>query len=235
MSDLLFICPKCSKNLVIDEHGAGASIKCPDCQTVVVVPKPTIFFKCPGCKCDLSAPHELNAKVRGCPICQKELIISASKAAKHRLSCPNCTTDLLLDIDNLAILTNGATINCINCNESIEITSENGHIEIRNTTRISAGTGKLRLKEQEPSGTREKSKCLKITHGIAAEARGKYCPACQTRLSVDAVICITCGMDLRTGRKIKQASAHTTKDNHSKPDRSDEVIDLVSTIADLFS
>jgi len=38
MTDHLFICPNCSKNLVIDDKEASKTIKCPNCQTPIVAP-----------------------------------------------------------------------------------------------------------------------------------------------------------------------------------------------------
>ena len=39
-TDIVFDCPKCGKNLVIDYRGAGLQIQCSDCGTQVLVPIP---------------------------------------------------------------------------------------------------------------------------------------------------------------------------------------------------
>lgn len=39
-TDIVFDCPECGKSLVIDYHGAGLSIPCPDCHAVIQVPIP---------------------------------------------------------------------------------------------------------------------------------------------------------------------------------------------------
>jgi len=39
-TDIVFECPKCGKSLAIDYRGAGLSIPCTDCGTLVVVPIP---------------------------------------------------------------------------------------------------------------------------------------------------------------------------------------------------
>jgi hypothetical protein len=38
MSDITFMCPHCSKSLVVDQAGAGGTVKCPDCRNPVAVP-----------------------------------------------------------------------------------------------------------------------------------------------------------------------------------------------------
>lgn len=39
MADIKFLCPSCERKLAIDERGAGMLVKCPDCATVVTVPR----------------------------------------------------------------------------------------------------------------------------------------------------------------------------------------------------
>ncbi len=39
-TDIVFDCPHCGKNLVIDYRGAGLTINCSDCGTPVLVPIP---------------------------------------------------------------------------------------------------------------------------------------------------------------------------------------------------
>lgn len=111
----------------MDEKGAGKTFKCPDCQTPIVAPKPTIFFNCSSCKCDLSAPDEQMGKVRDCPFCQRIIIISDSKISKPKLICPECSANLLVDQDDL-IGVESKTIQCIGCDSEIDVTLLLGQI-----------------------------------------------------------------------------------------------------------
>jgi len=97
MADILFTCPKCSKNLTIDDKGAGRAVKCPDCGYIIVVPRPEIFFDCPACNCNLSAPHSPLDSVRDCPNCHEQLNVPASVSEEQELTCPKCDTALPLD------------------------------------------------------------------------------------------------------------------------------------------
>lgn len=36
--DIIFECPQCAKSLAIDVRGAGYVVRCPDCQTEIIVP-----------------------------------------------------------------------------------------------------------------------------------------------------------------------------------------------------
>src|SRR5258706_16166868 len=36
--DILFACPSCGKNLVVDEAAEGMIVNCPQCKTAVIVP-----------------------------------------------------------------------------------------------------------------------------------------------------------------------------------------------------
>lgn len=38
--DIAFVCPQCSKNLVIDFRAAGLKVNCPDCRAEIQVPIP---------------------------------------------------------------------------------------------------------------------------------------------------------------------------------------------------
>lgn len=39
-TDLLFDCPKCGNNLVVDARGAGLTVNCPDCGEPLLIPAP---------------------------------------------------------------------------------------------------------------------------------------------------------------------------------------------------
>jgi len=90
MADILFICHKCSKNLTIDDKGSGRTIKCPDCQNPIIVPRPTIFLRCSSCNSELSAPNELKGNIRNCPSCNKEVVLFSKVGAGLKSTCPEC-------------------------------------------------------------------------------------------------------------------------------------------------
>jgi DNA-directed RNA polymerase subunit RPC12/RpoP len=195
MSDILFTCPKCSKNLAMDDIGAGKTIKCPDCQALIIAPNPTIFFSCASCACDLSAPAELNGQVRDCPNCRKEVLVTAKKSVCP-LVCPHCLTDLQIDKDALDDL-NETTIQCIKCNAVISL-SENESIDIPENSKedachkICSVCGLRNYQDSEVCDLCEAS--LSSPSTIQTE---KLCPKCHTSaLSFDAVFCMKCGSSL---------------------------------------
>ena len=44
--------------------------------------------------------------------------------------------------------------------------------------------------------------------GRASDRAGKSCPSCRASLSANAVLCVGCGFDLRTGKKLSPAKTH---------------------------
>src|SRR5712672_2215206 len=45
--DILFACPSCGKNLVVDEAAEGMIVHCPQCKTAVIVPPKPILANAP--------------------------------------------------------------------------------------------------------------------------------------------------------------------------------------------
>ena len=72
MSNVLFKCDSCSKNLSVNDTAVGRTFSCPACNNQVVVPEPEIIFNCPSCNVELSAPNSLMGKNFNCPSCENE-------------------------------------------------------------------------------------------------------------------------------------------------------------------
>ena len=75
MGDILFRCKACSKNLAIEEAGAGGRVRCTDCGCAVVVPAPVLDFACPSCRCALRASDAVKGSPFQCPNCGVEVLV----------------------------------------------------------------------------------------------------------------------------------------------------------------
>jgi len=224
MTDLLFVCPQCSKSLTIDDRGSGKVISCPECNSSIVIPKPFIFFKCPSCNLDLSAPSELAGKVRDCPNCQKELIISKGRGKGEKLICPKCFTDQFADEEFLRTI-EGINVTCIKCNAAIPIPSRKPSLNPSNPS-LPAKSICPKCKAPAFHNARFCQSCGEaltvnnINNIILAvhnqnkqeppeSTSNNICPYCRKEMPDNAVICIFCGTDLRTGKKISQEPTTT--------------------------
>jgi len=63
--DLIFNCPKCEQELVVDSSGAGSEIQCPNCGESIVIPEPETVIPrtgvdTPGVSARVE-PHPINA------------------------------------------------------------------------------------------------------------------------------------------------------------------------------
>jgi len=227
--DLLFACPNCSKHLVMDDEGAGRTIKCPDCQESIVTPKPSIFFKCSSCNCYLSAPSEMEGKVRECPNCQKDVILQVGMKEGKTYTCPKCSGDLLINENEIDTSTD-RMVQCLQCNATIKITAKQPNSSSSNCpkcgliasadacycqkcgTNIKSGYqpplpnhDKLKIKTNEPGGVRSKPMSYGLVYGEQQETADTLCPYCKNPLPADAVLCVHCGTDLKTGRQLQPA------------------------------
>jgi predicted RNA-binding Zn-ribbon protein involved in translation (DUF1610 family) len=70
MADLLFKCTECAKHLAVDAAAAGGMVECTLCGRSVLVPQPTVAFRCPKCDAELVAPDGLAREVYDCPACE---------------------------------------------------------------------------------------------------------------------------------------------------------------------
>ena len=70
MPDIFFKCGTCGKHLVVDETRAGATVSCPDCNAVIMIPDLLIVQECPHCREVIKAATEVKGELLRCPSCQ---------------------------------------------------------------------------------------------------------------------------------------------------------------------
>jgi DNA-directed RNA polymerase subunit RPC12/RpoP len=82
MSEIIFRCPECSKNLSIDEAGEGVAVPCADCGKPVTVPPPVLAFRCPSCRKSLLASEEVKGGPFQCPECKVEVLVPRDETSR---------------------------------------------------------------------------------------------------------------------------------------------------------
>jgi hypothetical protein len=75
VSDILFVCPECSKNLAVEATGAGCRVPCTDCGAWLTVPTTLYVFACPGCGHELHAPPGMPVESFQCPACRAQIAL----------------------------------------------------------------------------------------------------------------------------------------------------------------
>jgi len=105
--------------------------------------------------------------------------------------CPQCLQALEAP-ESLA----GEVIKCPACDQDIRIPKPAVWVQdaaVPAGKQAAAGTAPAAKKPQAAGGA---------SAGIAAAPRAGKCPGCAAPLAPKAVICINCGYDLRTGRRL---------------------------------
>ena len=110
MGDIAFQCHSCSKNLAVGDRYIGVTFPCPDCQTELTVPAPSLVFPCPNCGAVTFAPAEIRGLVYGCPEC--ETLYEVPQLSTIR--CGACKVHLEIDDGDYAQFS-GTDVECPQC------------------------------------------------------------------------------------------------------------------------
>ena len=100
MSDILFLCPACSKHLAVDEAAKGRTVKCVGCGQPVSVPIDVSATDCPACAWQLALPPGLAGEMFRCPNCGEPVVMplpvgappSPPASTPPGSHCPRCGT-----------------------------------------------------------------------------------------------------------------------------------------------
>ena len=116
MSDILFKCQNCQKNLSVDVSGAGNNYNCPDCQNTVTAPSPAYSFQCINCNESYVSSEEYRGQEFLCPNCS--LPVTAPRTGGNAwISCPSCKSNI--EIEGTAQDWSGQTVECPDCHKII--------------------------------------------------------------------------------------------------------------------
>ena len=173
MSDVVFKCPVCRKILCADDASVGVSFNCPSCGENVTLPQPEYIFHCAFCECKLLTIESMIGEKVECTSCGRELFVPGDS---EKISQP---TEV-----------NVINITCQSCSTELEV--EGSHL----------GGGmidcpKCGAKIFIPSSTVDDASVSSVS-----QLSPSKCPACNADMPGNAVICIGCGFDLRTGTKL---------------------------------
>lgn len=126
MTDVLFKCWKCSKNLAVAAKRVGKTYPCPQCEQPLMIPEIAIFYNCPTCNWSLSSPSNHAGEPLSCPNCDTAIIVPSDTQEQSddqdtiTVRCINCNQGIAFDIDHYHELI-GKNIDCPTCNRKIYI------------------------------------------------------------------------------------------------------------------
>ena len=143
-----------------------------------------ILFKCPKCSKHLAVDGVAQGKVVNCVDCGQPIQVPMSAIV---FRCPSCDWELSAPSDIA-----GKVFNCPNCKGDLSIPSP-------------ARTARISLSLRRPVSAERPSSDPSTT-----KAQVGRCPACNKALSKDAVVCVSCGLDLRTGEQWKPSGGSKT-------------------------
>ena len=130
MTDVLFKCWKCSKNLAVSTKRIGKTYPCPQCEQPLMIPDSTIFYSCPVCNWSLCSPSKHAGETLTCPNCDTSLIAPENTSEDSdedqaiTIRCINCHQGMAFDIDHYHELI-GKTVDCPTCSRKINIPQGN--------------------------------------------------------------------------------------------------------------
>jgi len=129
MTDVLFKCWKCSKNLAVSIKRTGKTYPCPQCEQPLMVPDATIFYNCSACNWSLCSPPNHAEETLTCPNCDTSLIVPADSPEERAeetitIRCINCHQGMAFDVDHYHELI-GKTVDCPACSRKINIPQGN--------------------------------------------------------------------------------------------------------------
>ncbi len=122
MSEVIFKCPSCSKNLCAGDARIDDSFNCPTCQNKVTLPEPDFIFNCPSCNSEFSSQKSMVGETFDCPSCEHGFTIPSSgklfirplKQKTISITCPSCSVELELENSYYKEM-EGKTIDCPEC------------------------------------------------------------------------------------------------------------------------
>ena len=164
MPDILFKCGTCEKQLVVDEAGAGNQVKCPKCDSSLIIPKTAIVYSCLKCGKEVKIDTALKGEVLHCPGCEKPILLPVRRADQIVLLCWHCDKIIMAPISEA-----GKSFPCPNCYVPINMP---------NLNEIADGSPTL---EELPRPTTDNTKkCQYCEKTINAKA--VVCPFCHFHL-----------------------------------------------------
>jgi DNA-directed RNA polymerase subunit RPC12/RpoP len=126
-----FACPKCGRHISETRAQIGITVRCPNCNAAVTIPKtstlplpppaPLVRFACPSCGQHISATHAQIGITAPCPNCNAAVTVPKTSTLPPpalgsliRLACPKCGQHLSATQAQI-----GVTAPCPNCKEAV--------------------------------------------------------------------------------------------------------------------
>lgn len=168
----------CGKSLAVPDKYAGKRIKCPGCESALTVPAQAAAAK----------PATISVKCK----CGKTLGVKPELAGK-KVKCPTCQAVLAIP----AAAAIGATAYGSQAKPAAKAKAELDDL-----------SGDMGLDDIEPGSGNAFDDLGGGLDSLLDEvnfkaSEGPRCPECRTELTEDAVLCVKCGYNLQTGKKLK--------------------------------
>ena len=182
MAYLFFQCSSCLNNLAVDSDYEGEVIECPGCQQKMLVPEARCKFRCTKCNTELHAPAGMAGSEVDCPECETTAKVPPPVKEKPRLHLKNQVPESPSSSPSQDNPYSGKKITCPKCNSFI--TFSEAQIE-------------QSMREFTPYA------CPKCGEGVVfpGSPPPRLCPYCGGRVTSEAIVCVNCGTNLKTGTR----------------------------------
>lgn len=167
----------CGETFNAKPESAGKTVKCPKCANPVQIPEGPAQAAEPGVKVTCACGNSLNAPPR---------------LAGKTVRCPACKSPLAIP---KAVLTDATADS-----DADSATGSDIDFDLSGKQQISS------LHDQGIDSDTSGMAGLLDELGIESSKTGRRCPNCSSDVEPDAILCIDCGYNLDTGKKLKQSS-----------------------------
>ena len=139
-----------------------------------------------------------------CPSCRQRLEADTTDAGSHVL-CPSCSADVMVPGVPKVKTATPVRFHCPHCSKSLEATADDAGTD--------ADCPSCGNPFRVPVPSRDS-----LTGWSQAVQLNPRCPSCGAEMGAGHVVCIQCGQNLQTGRKIEQAAEvqSRTGDRHAR-------------------
>jgi len=208
--NLYFKCA-CGKHIAIDEAGVGRTVKCTDCGQPIQVPRPEMEWDC-SCGLPIILPANMAGETIRCVGCKKSYKVPELEQPEEtpkQEPVPVVKTSVPVVKTSVPVVKTSVPV----VKTSVPVVKTSVPVSASPQQHIPRGIAVLRPNDKP-----------NVPANLTAPSRPKAvpsmkCPSCGSAVKSEFAICVNCGLNFKTGEKIR--STDETEAPKAKPTMDD--------------